>query len=795
MALRRSSQSALRSHDTQVHSQRAGSVRGLNFAAAAILACSLPLVGSSAAFAAPVDGLPSIGDSLFAGIGNTGYDVLHYDVKLNYVHEATEERDAGSVVATTTITAVAPQELGKFSLDFEHQGVDSVTVNGAPATFTQTSDKATESYKLHVTPTAPVFGEFKITVEYSGNLPRHIDNDGSSEGWVSSSAGVIALGQPVGTMAWLPSNNTPADKATFEIALTIPTEMNGLPAAGVSNGELISRTASEDGLETTWVWKQLKQQATMSTMIGIGNYDIYEDEITLLDNRVIPEWTFVDTSLTESEKATTETRRQDIQKITQFLESKYGPYPGSSTGFIVHKSNVGYALETQDRSYFPGTPSPGTFVHEIAHQWFGAAVTPNDWNNIWISEGQATYASAIYAEEHTGGTPSSLLYFNTWNNTDESQTRWGIAPAAMTDQVQLFGWQVYTRGAMTYEALRQVLGDDVFFAFLTEWIQSNNGTSRSTADFIALAEEMSGKDLQAFFQDWLYDTDKPAWPSTWELNLSSDPAETEVAQGSKITYTIDATNTGMVPLAGAVTIDLEDVVDDATIETSSLDPALTLDGTTLTWEVPETSGTDTAAVSFDATVKDRAFGATLEAVAEGTLGAQCDVCTVTHTTAAAPEVVEADLTDEKRGDVSVPESAAPGEMVTVSLGSADYDGSTVSVLLFPAAINLGSAEVIGGEFKIQVPADAPLGEHRIAVLDSGGLLIGWDDIILVKAPTGPADPNQPDANAPDRAGAGQLSDTGADANSLLWMAGGAAALLLVGGAAMLVARKRAAVES
>lgn len=637
MTLRRSQHTL--SHSVPDHSRRYSprTLRRFSAVSAALLACTLPVMGASPALAAPIDGGPSIGDSLFTGIGNTGYDVQHYDVQLNYAHQAAPGRDAGSVVATTTVTAVAPVELGSFSLDFEHQGVDAVYVNGAAATFSQSSDKPTEAYKLYITPATPVVGEFTVTVEYSGILPRHIDNDGSSEGWVASDAGVIALGQPVGTMAWLPSNNTPADKATFEIALTIPTEMNGLPAAAVSNGELISETPSLDGSETTWVWRQLEQQATMSTMIGIGNYERVNTPVTLLDGTEIPQWTFIDSTLNSEQMATTLQRVDRIEEITQFLESKYGKYPGNSTGIIVHRSNVGYALETQDRSYFPGVPSLGTLVHEIAHQWFGAAVTPNDWNNIWISEGQASYASAMFTEEVGGGTPAVQAYFNTWNSTAADHARWSVAPAAMTDQRQLFDWQTYNRGAMTYAALREVMGDDEFFVFLTEWIQTNNGTSRSTSDFMALAEAMSGKDLGAFFQDWLYDADKPAWPSVWDLSFGSDAAADVVDPGTVITYTLNAANKGLVDLDGSVTVDLADVLDDASIDASSLDSALTLDGTILTWTVPTVSDDGSASVAFSVTVNSDAYDATLAASASGSLGAQCLECSVSLTTSADPE--------------------------------------------------------------------------------------------------------------------------------------------------------------
>lgn len=797
-------------------------------AAASFLVLALPIVGATAAQATPIDGALTHGDSLFTGIGNGGYDVLHYDVAIDYAHQAVGDRPAGDVIATTGITATAPQALRSFSLDFEGMNVDSVTVNGTAATFTRPAvDKPREAYKLVVTPATPVEGEFTTVVKYSGVPSVHIDNDGASEGWVKTANGVIALGQPVGTMAWLPSNNTPADKATYDVKLTIPTAMNGRPAQGVSNGELVSNADNGNGT-STWRWTQQNQQATMSAMIGIGNYDMHQSTVTLTDGRQIPEWSFIDATLSEAQKTTTVQRLGRMQEITRFLESKYGAYPGNSTGIIVHKSNVGYALETQDRSYFPGVPSMSTLVHEIAHQWFGAAVSPNDWNNIWLSEGQATYASTMFNEEiglnvtpegvpiPSGSTAASN--FANWNASSADHARWLIAPAAMTNQVQLFEWQSYTRGSMAYEALRQVVGEDVFFEILTTWIQSNSGHSKATTDFIAHAEATSGKNLSEFFQDWVYDADKPAWPSTWALDLAANPANGVVTRGSDIEYTLTVQNSGLVDLSGKASIDLADILDDATLDTTSLDPSLALEGTVLAWQVPATTGTNSASVSFTVTVNERAYGATLEAEAIGTLGAFCGSCTVSHTTAAVSPVTAADLTEDTRGTVTVPATAAPGDTITVQLGTSGIDGMTVSALLFSSPTDLGTAKVISGTAQFTIPAAAAIGEHRIAILDELGVLVGWDNLTLAKSTagsdasaTGTASGNGSDSVAvgnstaasngtsasngsaganptASASGTKDLANTGTDGTSA-WVLGGGALLLLAGASALLKRRR------
>ena len=154
--------------------------------------------------------------------------------------------------------------------------------------------------------------------------------------------------------------------------------------------------------------------------------------------------------------------------------------------------------------------------------------------------------------------------------------------------MQLFDSQTYTRGAMTYEALRAAIGDPAFFQLIKQWQTDFGGQTKKWTDLIALAEQISDRDLTAFFQDWIYDADKPAWPGKLSLALRASPGPGAVAPGSTVTYELNATNTGKVPLTGAVvSVDLTDVLDDATI--GALPAGLGLAGTTLTWTVPTTS--------------------------------------------------------------------------------------------------------------------------------------------------------------------------------------------------------------
>ena len=275
----------------------------------------------------------------------------------------------------------------------------------------------------------------------------------------------------------------------------------------------------------------------------------------------------------------------------------------------------------------PGTRSESILVHEIAHQWYGNAVSPSDWGSIWVSEGQGTYAPLYWREKNGGPTTAQSLY-DQWQRVPEHDARWQIAPGAMTEQTQLYGWHSYNRAAMMYEALRQSVGDKTFHKIMRTYVQDNLGQSLNGRDFQEHAERVSGKDLDEFFDEWIYQGDKPAWPSVWDYDLkakATDQRGVSISRGSVVTYTLSATNKGQVSLnGGELNVNLADVLDDATIDVASLPEGVTLSGTTLTWDVPEVSGTDTATVSFTVTAKSNTSkGSKLIASSDSSLGGFC----------------------------------------------------------------------------------------------------------------------------------------------------------------------------
>ena len=443
-------------------------------------------------------GSPGLGDPFFPLAGNGGYDVGHYGLALDYT-PATGELDA-----TAVIRARATQPLARFDLDLRGFDVTRLLVDGRPAAYRRVGQELVVTPRRALRPGAG----FTVLVRYAGVPEVITDPDDSIEGWVPTADGAFVVGEPQGAPGWFPANDNPQDKATFDMAITVP---DGLTALG--NGVLAGHFSH--GGRTTWLWHESDPMATYLATATNGRF-------TLTQTRVdgIPVYNAVDPTLA----ADLGSLLDEVPDIVRFFSALYGPYPFNAAGAIVDDApDVGYALESQTKPNFAFVPSETTLVHELAHQWFGDAVTLRQWPDIWLHEGFAEWSEWIWAERHGG--PTAQESFEAVFNDDDPAI-WDPPPGRVPSAAELFSDSVYDRGAMTLQALRVEVGDPTFSRILRDWFAQHRYGNATTADFIALAEHDSHRNLRGFFRLWL---DKPGRVGTADPAAARPPAATLAA--------------------------------------------------------------------------------------------------------------------------------------------------------------------------------------------------------------------------------------------------------------------------
>ncbi|MFE9412588.1 M1 family metallopeptidase [Streptomyces sp. NPDC006704] len=457
---------------------RRGRLAAALLAALTVTSCAGGVSGTPGAFGTR--------DPLFPRLGNDGYDVEHYSLDLDY------DPASGILTGGATIVARATKDLSAFDLDFAGMRVRDATVDDEPAAVSRAGDELT--LRPHEDLTR---GEtFTARVRYSGRPRTITDADGSKEGWLTQpGGGVLALGEPTGSMAWFPSNNHPSDKATYDIKVTVP---DGLRA--VSNGELASTV--HNGARTAFSWKVKEPMASYLAMVAIGPYEIDDKKTT---KSGIPVYAAVDPAAKDRASGVL----AQLPDILTWEEERFGPYPFSSTGVVVAPAkSAGYALETQNRPVMPLDQfDVSTLVHELAHQWFGDSVTPATWRDMWLNEGFAQYSEWLWSEQHGG--PSARERFATEYAKDDGDEIWAYPPASPPTAADVSGRPVYVRGAMVVHKIREAVGDEKFFALLKDWPRVRRHANASTKDFIHFVDEEAGKRLTEVWKTWLYGDGKP----------------------------------------------------------------------------------------------------------------------------------------------------------------------------------------------------------------------------------------------------------------------------------------------
>ncbi|MFG2078209.1 M1 family metallopeptidase [Nonomuraea maritima] len=488
-------------------SRKPGALAGITVAAMVLAGCGVPAASASTA-----PGARSVGDPLFAYLGNGGYDVASYDVSYDY-RTGTTKMDA-----SVRITATATQSLSGFSLDSAVEKIDKVAVDGRPATFRVSGEK------LIVTPgrVLPKGHSFRVDVSFrvdrSANpqSPAFPKNEPPHRtAWVNKDDGFALMGQPDRAHLFFPSNDHPSDKAKVTFRITTP---KGLQA--VANGTLRSRT--EKAGHVTYVFSTRDPIPTHVVQAAVGRFTLIKGK----GPHGLPLRSYVATP----QAARTRRLIDGIPDQMAWLEKQVGRYPFETYGVLgVPEGYQGVALEAATISTYAvenltGTDADGkvtqqdtqddkiTMMHELTHQYFGDAVAVRDWDQMWISEGHAEFYQVLYAVEKGWrdlDDPSRGLHAR-YDFDGDKRVESGPPGKMLHARDVLVGTN--TAGLLMLFGLREKVGKTTFQRIEKTFFAKYRGRAATTQDYIKVANQVSGKNLTGYINDWIYSPTTPPMP-------------------------------------------------------------------------------------------------------------------------------------------------------------------------------------------------------------------------------------------------------------------------------------------
>jgi aminopeptidase N len=438
-----------------------------------------------------------------------GIDARHYAVRISLL---TSDSNEIQVEATVTLRIVTPGtreavlDLTSATPDGKGMTVTSVTAEGRAVPIEHRDNR------LHLpVPAGAIAGQDVIfTISYHGapgNGLRllnniHGDRTAFSENWYNRAR------------QWLPMIDHPADKATGELIVTTKADYQV-----VSNGVIIEQLDLPGGLRRTH-WKQDVPISSWLYSLGVARFIVRQGGIV----RGVPfsYWAFpqdADKGLAALEK--------DARASFEFFSDRVGPY---AYGKLAHVEAAGMSGGTEHVSnIFYGekgvTVGNAAVVHETAHQWFGDAVTESDWNDVWLSEGFATYFTLLYTE-HAGGRDAFVDGLRRSRNAvlrlekslpDTPVVHANFDEAATQPNNRL----VYEKGAWTLHMVRNLIGGEPFWRGIRLYYQRHMNGVASTADLRRAMEEVSGQDLRWFFAQWLTRSGVPQVSGTWRYDSAA----------------------------------------------------------------------------------------------------------------------------------------------------------------------------------------------------------------------------------------------------------------------------------
>ncbi|MEE8487158.1 MAG: M1 family aminopeptidase [Gemmatimonadota bacterium] len=454
----------------------------------------------------PVDAPPVPGVEHRSSAERARLDVLHYDLSIDL------RRLDDTVMQAVARLDVRPSPAATYiDLDFVGLEVDSVLMDGAHVDFSQGPDilRIGPDHGFRDVVTIEVFYEGRpadglfIGPDPAGHLTAFADNWPNRARW------------------WFPANDYPADKATAEFTVRVPPGYSV-----VANGRLVG----VDG--NTWRWRTDVEIPAYTLVIGVAKFE----RATIGDAACGEAPAAADGECTEvSIWALTGSGAYGEQRFTRaadmvdFYTEMFGSYPYEKLAHVQSSTQFGGMENSSAIFYAMGSwaeerMSEGVIAHETVHQWFGDSVTPARWSHLWVSEGFATYFTAVYMDARDGGGALRQAMEQGRQRILGSDASNRPVVDQRPDLFGLLNSNSYPKGAWILHMLRTLIGDEAFFGAIRAYYAEHRNGIADTEDVRRAMEQASGRELSRFFEQWAY---SPGFPRL-AVTVTPDGDETVI---------------------------------------------------------------------------------------------------------------------------------------------------------------------------------------------------------------------------------------------------------------------------
>ena len=314
---------------------------------------------------------------------------------------------------------------------------------------------------------------------------------------------------------WLPTVDHVAEKAACAFVITAPAHYQV-----ISNGVVVEETDLAGGMRLTH-WRQSVPISPWLFVVGVARFAV--QNLGEFKGKPVQTWVYA-----RDRDAGFHDFAAPTLRVLDFFDDYVGPFAYDKLANVTSPATGGgmeaaTALMYNERSV-TGDRSVrwrNVVIHEIAHQWFGNAVTESEWDDVWLSEGFATYFTLLFREyaygrdDFVAGLEQAAERVRAWYAMNPG---YRIVHDGLEDMARVTSVATYQKGAWVLHMLRKRVGDEAFQRGIRSYYARHLNGTASTDDFMRAMEEASGADLRAFFDQWLRHGGNPVFEGSWRYD-------------------------------------------------------------------------------------------------------------------------------------------------------------------------------------------------------------------------------------------------------------------------------------